>query len=122
MFRKLRARSRSIRWLGDGTKPPPRLYSLVEIADFDSQRSGNPVQPAGGHTIDALLVLVRLLVGDADQLGHLLLGQAEQDPALADPSADVAVDILWPGSALPPSEPASFLLSCGTSAPKDALV
>jgi hypothetical protein len=41
---------------------------------------------------------VRLLVGDADQVSHLLLGQAEHDPALADPSADVAVDILWPGS------------------------
>jgi hypothetical protein len=42
---------------------------------------------------------VRLLVGDADQLGHLLLRQTKHDPALADPSADVAVDILWPSSA-----------------------
>ena len=29
----------------------------------------------GGHTVDALLVLVRLLIRDADQLGHLLLGR-----------------------------------------------
>ena len=35
-------------------------------------------------TVDALLVLVRLLIGDADQLSHLLLGQAQHDPALAD--------------------------------------
>jgi hypothetical protein len=60
---------------------------------------GNTVQPAGGHTVDALLVLVRLLIGDADKLGHLLLGQAKHDAALAHPSADIAVDILWPRSA-----------------------
>jgi hypothetical protein len=42
---------------------------------------------------------VRLLVGDADQLSHLLLRQTKHDPTLADPSADVAVDILWPRSA-----------------------
>ena len=40
------------------------------------------------------LVLVRLLIGDPDQLSHLLLGQAQHDPSLAHPSPDVAVDIL----------------------------
>ena len=53
------------------------------------------------HPIDALLVLVRLLVGDSDQLRHLLLRQAKHGPALTHPSPDVAVDILWPGSTWP---------------------
>src|SRR5579863_9361858 len=35
-----------------------------------------------------------LLIGDADQIGQLLLGQAQHDPALANPRADVAIDIL----------------------------
>jgi hypothetical protein len=42
---------------------------------------------------------VGLLIGDADQIGHLLLRQAEHDPALADPTADMTVEILWPRSA-----------------------
>jgi hypothetical protein len=40
---------------------------------------------------------VRLLVGDADQLSYLLLGQAEADSARAHASPDVAIDILCPG-------------------------
>jgi hypothetical protein len=83
---------------GGRHKTAADLQSFVEIADFDSQRLREAVQPAGGHTVDALLVLVRLLVGDADQLGHLLLGQAEHDPTLAHPGPDVAVDMLCPGS------------------------
>src|SRR5229473_3306298 len=35
-----------------------------------------------------------LLIGDADQIGELLLGQAQHDAALAHPRADVAIDIL----------------------------
>jgi hypothetical protein len=63
---------------------------------------------------------VRLLVSDADQLGHLLLGHAEQDSALADPSADVAVDCLVAGLGLPPSEPASFPLTSARSMERHA--
>jgi hypothetical protein len=36
---------------------------------------------------------VRLLVADPDQLGHLLLGQAENDAALANSQTDVAIDV-----------------------------
>jgi hypothetical protein len=32
---------------------------------------------------------VRLLIGDADQFGHLLLGQPEHDPSLAHARADM---------------------------------
>jgi hypothetical protein len=39
---------------------------------------------------------VGLLIGDADQVGELLLGQAQHDPALPNPRADVAIDILGP--------------------------
>jgi hypothetical protein len=39
---------------------------------------------------------MRLLVGNANQLGHLLLRPAEQDSALAHPSANVVVDFLRP--------------------------
>ena len=56
------------------------------------------VQAAGGDAVDALLVLVRLLVGDPDQLGHLLLGQAQHDAPLAHPDPDVAIDVLGTGT------------------------
>jgi hypothetical protein len=35
---------------------------------------------------------VRLLVGNADHLGELLLGQAQHDASFADPRADIIVD------------------------------
>ena len=53
-------------------------------------------QTTGGDAVDALLVLVRLLVGDADQLGHLLLGQAQHDPPLAHPRSDIPINVLSP--------------------------
>jgi hypothetical protein len=37
-----------------------------------------------------------LLVGDADQLGQLLLGQAQHDAPLAHPCPDIAVGVLRP--------------------------
>src|SRR5690606_22205786 len=69
------------------------LHILEEIADLDPQRARDLVQPAGRDAIDPGLVLVRLLVGHADQLGHLLLGQAEHDAALANAQAHVTVDV-----------------------------
>src|SRR5260221_11678453 len=35
-----------------------------------------------------------LLIGDANQLGELLLGQPQHDRALAYPRADMAIDVL----------------------------
>ena len=52
------------------------------------------VQAPRGDAIDPLLVLVRLLIGDPDQLGHLVLGQPEHDPSLAHAGADMPVGIL----------------------------
>jgi hypothetical protein len=69
--------------------PMPRIRNLQEIT---GELQEHPLA-------DALLALVRLLIGDPDQVGHLLLGQAEHNPALAHPRADMAVDILWPRSA-----------------------
>jgi hypothetical protein len=37
---------------------------------------------------------VRVLIGHPDQLGHLLVRQAELDPALAHARTDVPVDVL----------------------------
>jgi hypothetical protein len=37
---------------------------------------------------------VGLLVSDADQVGKLLLRQAEHDPPLADPGSHIPIDIL----------------------------
>jgi hypothetical protein len=41
-----------------------------------------------------LLVLVRLLIGDPDQLSHLLLGQARHDPSVAHAGPHMPVGIL----------------------------
>ena len=71
---------------------PSFWESFVEIADLDPKRSGDKVEPAGRDPVQRLLVLMRLLVGNANQLGRLLLRPAEQDLALAHPSANVVVD------------------------------
>src|SRR5208283_4973466 len=66
--------------------------ALVEIADRRAQRPGDLEQPAGRDTIDPALIFVRLLVGDADYLGELLLGEAQHDAAFTDPRPDMIVD------------------------------
>ena len=91
----MRASSRHIRSRGltDRERCPP---ALEEIADRHAQHLRDLVEPAGRNAIDAALVFVGLLVGHADQVGQLLLGQAQHDAALADPRADVVIDILRP--------------------------
>ena len=77
----------------------PRLIglgTLEEEADLHAQSLRDAAQTTGGDAVDALLVFVRLLVGDADQLGHLLLGQAQHDPPLAHPRPDNSIDVLRP--------------------------
>ena len=94
---KLRASSSSRRCCGvAATVSGVSAHPFVEIADLDAERLGDGEQPAGGDPVDALLVLVGLLVGDPDQLGHLLLGQAQHDPPLAHPRPDMTVDVLRP--------------------------
>src|SRR3954454_14551051 len=75
--------------------------ALEEVAGLDPERPRERVQPPGGDAVEALLVLVGLLVGDADQPGQLLLRQPEHDPPLAHPRADVAVDVLRAGATRP---------------------
>src|SRR5689334_13054461 len=65
--------------------------AFVKIGDRSAQRAGDLEQPSGGHTIDPALVFVRLLIGHADPLGELLLGQAQHDAALADPASDMII-------------------------------
>src|SRR5579872_711748 len=72
------------------------VEALEEIADGDAQHPRDLIKPAGRNAIDAALIFVRLLVGDADEVGKLLLCEAEHDPAFADSCADMAVDILCP--------------------------
>src|SRR5215472_4273573 len=69
---------------------------LEEIADRNAQHAGDLEQAPGRHTVDAALVLMRLLVGDADEISKLLLRQPEHDPALADSRTDMTVDVLSP--------------------------
>src|SRR5579875_1892766 len=68
--------------------------AVKEIADRHAQYLGDLEQPAGRDAVDAALVFVRLLIGDADQIGQLLLGQTEHDPPLANAGADMPVDLL----------------------------
>ena len=55
------------------------------------------MQPVGGHAFDALLALVRLMIGDprSNRPTAAEPGQAEHDPALAHASPDAAVDIFF---------------------------
>src|ERR1700739_2305587 len=54
-----------------------RLFAdtLVKVGDRRAQSSRDFEQSSGGDAIDATLVLVSLLIGYADHLGKLLLGQ-----------------------------------------------
>ena len=84
--------------------PPPGLHAryLLRLADtclIHAQRLGDLVQPARRDPVDAGLVLVRLLVGDPDQLGHLLLRQAQHDAPFPHARADVPVNVLRPRAA-----------------------
>jgi len=67
---------------------------LEEIGHRHAEHTGDLEQPTGGHAVYAALVFMRLLVGDADEIRQLLLGQAQDDAPLADARADMAVDVL----------------------------
>src|SRR5258706_13463172 len=70
------------------------LQPVKEITDRHAQNLTDLIEAAGGNPVDAALIFVRLLVGDADQIGELLLGQAQHDAALAHPRPDMTVDVL----------------------------
>lgn len=66
--------------------------AFVKIGYRRAQRASDLEQSSCRDAIDAPLVFVRLLIGDANHLGKLLLGQAQHDAALADPPSDMIVD------------------------------
>jgi len=69
--------------LGGESLEKPRDRHAQYLGDFIEAACGNPVQPP--------FVFMRLLVRDPDHLRELLLRQAEHDPALANPVADIAI-------------------------------
>ena len=50
------------------------IQTLEEAANRDAQCLGDLEQASRGYSVDAAFVLVRLLIGDSDQVGELLLG------------------------------------------------
>jgi hypothetical protein len=77
--------------------------AVEEVADWHAQHLCDLEQSSGRHAVDRALVFVRLLIGDADQIGELLLSEAEHDPPLADARTDVAIDVLRPARRSPRS-------------------
>ena len=81
---------------------------LVEKTHRHAQHLRYLEQPSGEYAVDAALVLVRLLIGNADHFGHLLLAQPQHDPAFADSRSDEAIRIRRPvadfirGDGVPP--------------------
>lgn len=70
------------------------VQTIEKVTDIDAEGLRNMIEPAGGYPVDAFFVLVSLLVGDADQLSHLLLRQTKHDPTLAHSGSDVTINIL----------------------------
>ena len=66
--------------------------AFVKVGDRCAQRAGDLEQSSGRNAIDAALIFVSLLVGHADHLGKLLLGQAQHNATLANSRADMIVD------------------------------
>lgn len=66
---------------------------LEKVTDVDVQHARQFIQSPGRDAIDAAFVLVRLLIGDPDHVGQLLLRQPQQGAALANAQPDMALDI-----------------------------
>src|SRR4051812_5778177 len=62
----------------DGARILP-FQPIEEIPDRHTQHLRNLIEPTGRNTVDAAFVFVRLLIGHPDQVGQLLLGQAQHD-------------------------------------------
>ena len=77
-----------------------RRRVLVEELHRHAEHLRQIEQPAGADAVDALLVLLDLLEGQAELLAELLLAHAEQHAAEAHPAADMHVDRIGPPRAL----------------------
>src|SRR5215469_2306710 len=77
-----------------GSDRPRRFFAetFVKIRDWRVEHTRDLIEPPGRDTVDAALVFMRLLVGHADHLGELLLGQTEHDATFANATADVVID------------------------------
>ena len=81
-----------MRWCGVAGLRRFLAQALVEIRDRRVQHARDLIETTRRDAIDAALVFVRLLVGDTDHLGQLLLGQPQHDAPFADARADMVVD------------------------------
>ena len=71
--------------------------AVVEIADRHVQHLGELPDACRGDAVGAALVLLDLLEADADALGDLLLGQAEETAAAAQALAEMEIDVVAHG-------------------------
>ena len=85
-----------------------------EVADLDPERPGEQEQPPGREPVGAGLVLVQLLVGDAQHRRHLLHREAEREAALARALPDQDVERAGAGTA--PPGPGLGTVSAGSAA------
>jgi hypothetical protein len=59
---------------------------------YNTKRAGDSIERTGVDPVDPLLVFVKLLVGDADQLRKPLLSDSPRYPSFEDARAHVAVE------------------------------
>ena len=65
---------------------------LVKELHRDAEDLRQIEQPAGADPVDALLVLLDLLEGEAEMLAEFLLAHPEQHPPQTHPTSDVYID------------------------------
>ena len=63
--------------------------ALEEVPDIHPQHPSDLEQPAGRDSIDAAFVLMSLLIGHPNQIGQLLLGEAQHGPPLTNAMPDM---------------------------------
>jgi len=69
------------------------FQTFIEIAHRNAQNLGDLVKATCRDAVNAALVFVSLLVGDANQIGHLLLGKAQHDATFADALTNITVSV-----------------------------
>ena len=72
-------------------------HVVEEEGDGHVEHAGKVEQAGGADAVDAALILLDLLEGQAERFAKLLLGHAQQGAAQPDAGADMGVDRAWPG-------------------------
>ena len=101
MFLKLRARSKNTSLLRRRRAWLLAFKPLEKVRHVDPEDLSDDVESARCNPIEAGLILVGLLVGYPDQVGHLLLREAVHDTSLAQTCPDMPIDILGSWSTRP---------------------